>query len=1167
MAQTAVTLDDKYALESGRIFLTGTQALVRLPMMQRRRDEAAGLNTGCFISGYRGSPLGALDQQLWRARAFLEKHNIHFQPGVNEDLACTALWGSQQLNLFPESKVDGVFGMIYAKGPGIDRSGDALRHANLAGTDPNGGVLVLAGDDHTSKSSTTAHQTEYAFMDAMIPVLNPSGVQEFLDLGLFGWALSRYSGCWVAFKVVAETVDSSASVYVDPHRVKIVMPEDFDMPPNGLGIRWPDGWLEQEERLHRYKLYAALAFARANKIDKTVIDSTKRRFGIVTCGKSYLDVRQALDDLGIDEAYAEEIGLSVYKVGMTWPLERDGVRRFAEGLEEILVVEEKRAVMENQLKEQLYNWRADVRPVVVGKFDEQRNRILPSNGELTPARIARVIAERIKRFHTSPRIEQRVAFLEEQERTLASKDPGIARTPYFCSGCPHNTSTKVPEGSRALAGIGCHYMAQWMDRNTDTYTHMGAEGVPWVGQAPFTDTKHIFANLGDGTYFHSGILAIRMAVASKVNITYKILFNDAVAMTGGQPHDGPLTVPMITHQLRGEGVGRIVVVTDEPEKYDSKSDLAAATTVHHRDDLDAVQRELREIPGVTILIYDQTCAAEKRRRRKRGLYPDPPKRAFINEAVCEGCGDCSVKSNCLSVVPVETEFGRKRMIDQSTCNKDFSCVNGFCPSFVTVHGGELKHGKTSLDDRKVPDLFEALPEPALPAVDRPYGILVTGVGGTGVVTVGALLGMAAHIEGKGVSVLDMIGLAQKGGAVVTHVRIAETPEDIHAVRLANGGAQAIIGCDNVVAAGHDALSKVQPGETVATVNIHETITGDFTRNPDYVFPGAKVCSLIEETVGKTRTHLIEATELATALLGDSIATNLFMLGYAYQKGTVPVTADAILQAIELNGVAVPMNQQAFNWGRRAAHDIAAVRRIAFPEGKDAKAETPDRDPADQLREMIQTRVEYLTQYQSARYARRYTALVDKVRTVQATQTPHDTGLTEAVARYYFKLMAYKDEYEVARLHSDPAFHRKLAETFEGDYTLKFHLAPPLIAKRDPVTGELRKREYGAWLLPVFKQLAKFRMLRGTPLDPFGYTEERKAERAWIAHYAEKIEGLLDTLSPENHGLAVEIACLPEHIRGFGHVKQRSIATVTEREARLLDAYHNPKATPAVSAAE
>lgn len=1168
MAQTAVTLDDKYALESGRVYLTGTQALVRLPMMQRRRDEAVGLNTACFISGYRGSPLGALDQQLWHAKAFLQKHRIHFQPGVNEDLACTALWGTQQTNLFPGSRHDGVFGMFYGKGPGIDRSGDALRHANLAGTDPNGGVLVLAGDDHTCKSSTTAHQTEFAFVDAMIPVLNPSGVQEFLDMGLYGWAMSRYSGCWVAFKVVGETVDSSASVYVDPHRIEIALPDDFEMPPGGLGIRWPDGWLDQEERLHRHKLYAALAFARANKLNKTVIDGGKRRFGIVTCGKSYLDVRQALDDLGIDDAYAADIGLSVYKVGMTWPLERDGVRRFAEGLEEILVVEEKRALIENQLKEQLYNWRADVRPVVNGKFDEKHNLILPSNGELTPAQIARVIAQRIRRFHTSEQIEQRLAFLEEQERALADRDPGIARTPYFCSGCPHNTSTKVPEGSRALAGIGCHYMAQWMDRSTATYTHMGAEGVPWVGQAPFTDTPHVFANLGDGTYFHSGILAIRMAVAARVNMTYKILFNDAVAMTGGQPHDGPLTVAMITHQLRGEGVGRIVVVTDEPDKYGSDAGFASGTDVHHRDALDAVQRTLRETPGVTILIYDQTCAAEKRRRRKRGLYPDPPKRAFINELVCEGCGDCSAKSNCLSVVPVETEFGRKRAIDQSSCNKDFSCVNGFCPSFVTVHGGGPKRGQTRDDTRaggkEAPDLFEALPEPALPVLNGAYGILVTGVGGTGVVTVGALLGMAAHIEGKGVSVLDMIGLAQKGGAVVTHVRIAERPEDIHAVRLASGGAKLIIGCDNVVSAARDSLSKVRPGETAAAINTHETVTGDFTRNPDYRFPAKKVHETIAATVGAERTHLVEATALATALLGDSIATNLFMLGYAFQKGLVPVAAGSILEAIELNGVAVPMNQRAFLWGRRAAHDIAAVRRIALP-GKAAPESTAD--PAARLRNAIQVRIDYLTQYQNARYAARYAALVDKVRTAQVLKTPRDTGLTEAVARYYFKLLAYKDEYEVARLYADPAFMAQVSGTFEGDFKLRFHLAPPLFARRDPVTGELIKREYGSWMLGAFRLLAKLKPLRGTPFDPFGYTQERKDERALIARYEATVDELLRTLTPANHALAADIAALPERIRGFGHVKLRSMKSVAAREAELLDAFRNPKPAPAVSAAD
>ena len=746
MALRAVTLDDKYVLDRGRVYLTGTQALVRLPMMQRQRDVAAGLNTGCFISGYRGSPLGGLDQALWGARRFLERNHIRFQPAINEELGATAIWGSQQLGLFPGAKYDGVFAMWYAKGPGVDRSGDALKHGNSAGSAPHGGVLLLAGDDHTCKSSTLAHQSEYAFMDACIPVLNPSGVQEILDLGLYGWAMSRYSGCWIAFKTIAETVDSSASVDIAPERTRIVSPEDFEMPPGGLNIRWPDQPLEQEYRLHKYKLYAALAFARANRLDRIVIDSPSPRFGIVTTGKSYLDVRQALDDLGIDEAHAAEIGIRLYKVAMSWPLEREGIRHFAEGLEEILVVEEKRAVIENQFKEQLYNWREDVRPRVIGKFDENRNWILPSNGELTPAQIARVIAQRIGRFYTSPRIVERLAFLEAKERQLGGNVVPFARTPYFCSGCPHNTSTKVPEGSRAVAGIGCHYLAQFMDRSTATFTQMGGEGTPWIGQAPFTETPHIFANLGDGTYTHSGVLAIRAAVAAKVNITYKLLFNDAVAMTGGQPLDGGLSVPVLTRQLAAEGVGPIVVVTDEPDKYPLGVDFAAGVTVRHRDDLDMVQRDLRVMPGVSAIVYDQTCAAEKRRRRKRGRFPDPAKRVFINDLVCEGCGDCSKTSNCLSVVPVETEFGRKRAIDQSSCNKDYSCVEGFCPSFVTVHGGGLKKGRAGdLGEDGLP----ALPEPAHPALDEPYGILVTGVGGTGVVTIGALLGMAAHLEGKG----------------------------------------------------------------------------------------------------------------------------------------------------------------------------------------------------------------------------------------------------------------------------------------------------------------------------------------------------------------------------------------------------------------------------------
>ena len=1153
MALPAVTLDDKYALESGRVYLTGTQALVRLPMMQRQRDGAAGLNTGCFISGYRGSPLGAIDQQLWQAQRFLQNNHIHFQPGVNEDLAATAVWGSQQGDLFGDSKYDGVYAMWYGKGPGVDRSGDVLKHGNSAGSAAKGGVLLLAGDDHMAKSSTLAHQCEYSFMDALIPTLNPAGVQEFLDLGLYGWAMSRYSGCWIGFKTIGETVDSSASVYVDPHRVDIVAPTDFEMPPGGLNIRWPDSPLEQEDRLHRYKTYAAIAFARANKLDKTVIDPPKRRFGIVAAGKSYLDVRQALDDLGIDDEMAAEIGLTVYKVAMVWPLEREGLRAFAEGLEEILVVEEKRAVMENQIKEQLYNWRADVRPRVIGKFDEAGEWILPSTNELTPARIARVIAKRIARFYSNQRIEERLRFLTEKETALQAEAAPIQRIPYFCSGCPHNSSTKVPDGSRALAGIGCHYMVQWMDRNTDTFTQMGGEGVPWVGQSPFSTTEHVFANLGDGTYFHSGIMAVRACVAAGVNITFKVLYNDAVAMTGGQPMDGPLDPATITRQLYGEGVRKIVVVTDEPEKYPIGIEWARGVTVHHRDKLDQVQRDLRVTPGVTAIVYDQTCAAEKRRRRKRGLYPDPPKRAFINDLVCEGCGDCSVQSNCVSVIPEETEFGRKRAIDQSSCNKDFSCVNGFCPSFVTVHGGGPRKPRTAAAT-PAGTVWEELPRPELPIFEEPYGILVTGVGGTGVVTIGALIGMAAHIEGKGCSVLDMAGLAQKGGAVVSHVRIAPRPEDIHAVRISAGGARLVLGCDLVVAASFDVLSKIQMGGTHTIINSHETITGDFTRNPDLHFPSRRLHDLIAKAAGAGQADFLDATRLATELMGNSIATNLFMLGYAWQKGLVPLALESIEQAIELNGVSVEANKGALAWGRRAAHDLAAVEKAVQP-----RETLESHHLSDSLEEMVGRRMAFLTDYQDAAYALRYKALVDRAEAAEAERAPGVSGLAQAVARYYFKLLAYKDEYEVARLFTAPEFKAKLRAQFEGDYKLRFHLAPPLLARRDPDSGHLIKREFGPWLMHGFRLLAGLRRLRGSALDIFGYTADRRTERRLITDYEALMDEVLGGLTPETHALAVELAAVPEQIRGFGHVKEEHLAKAKAQEAELLTAFRNPTA--------
>jgi len=1161
MSLAAVSLDDKYTLESGRVFVNGVQALVRLPIMQKQRDKAAGLNTGGYISGYRGSPLGGYDQALWRAKNFLEENDIKFQPGLNEDIAATAIWGSQQVELFPGAKFDGVFGMWYGKGPGVDRSGDVLKHANSSGTSKFGGVLALAGDDHGAKSSTIAHQSEHAFMSAMIPVLNPANIQEYLDMGLLGIAMSRFSGCWVAFKTITETVESSVSVSIDPDRLKIIIPEDFEMPEGGLSARWPDPPLEQERRMQEYKLYAALAFARANKIDRVVVDSPKARFGIMATGKAYGDVRQALQDLGIDDDKAAEIGIRVYKVGMSWPLEKEGARAFAEGLEEVLVVEEKRAFIENQLKEQLYNWNENVRPRVLGKFDLEGNWILPANSELSPARIARVIAARIAEFHTSPQITERLAFLEKKERALDAEKAGISRLPYFCSGCPHNSSTKVPEGSFAMAGIGCHYMAVWMDRQTLTSTHMGGEGASWIGMEHFTNTKHMFQNLGDGTYFHSGYLAIRAAVAAKSNITYKILFNDAVAMTGGQPHDGQLTVPEVAWQVHSEGVKRVVIVTDEPDKYPVGTNFPPGITIHHRSKLDQIQRDLRDTAGVTAMIYDQTCAAEKRRRRKRGKFPDPAKRAFINDAVCEGCGDCSVQSNCLSVEPKETEFGRKRQINQSSCNKDYSCVTGFCPSFVTVHGGGVRKPKpdTSAKGANGPTL--TLPKPDAPSSAEPYNMLVTGVGGTGVVTIGALLGMAAHIEGKGVSVLDMAGLAQKGGAVITHVRISDDPDDIHAVRLGAGNADAVLGCDMVVAGSTDALAKMQAGGTRAVINSHETPTASFTLDNESNFHGDQLKKLITESTGDNLVDFLDATKLATALIGDSIATNIFMLGYAFQRGMVPLSVEAMEKAIELNGVAVETSLDTFRWGRTAAYDMKAAIEAATP----TMPEVVELPTAPSVHDVVARRVEELTNYQDAAYAKKYSDLVAHAVTVEQDRGKGLTGLAMAVANYYFKLLAYKDEYEVARLYTDPAFLKKIETQFDGDYKLHFHLAPPIISRHDAVTGEAEKQEFGPWVMNVFKVLTKLKGLRGGTFDIFGYTAERKMERQLISDYEKTIADLLKDLNTENHGIAVQIASIPEHIRGFGHVKNNQLGTAKAREAELLAAFHNP--APAATAAE
>ena len=1160
-----ITLDDKWTLDRGRAFMTGTQALIRLPMLQRERDLKAGLNTAGYITGYRGSPVTAVDQTAMKAKKHLDAHHVKFHPGMNEDLAATAVWGTQQTNLYKDAKYDGVFAMWYGKGPGVDRCGDVFKHGNNAGSSKHGGVLVLAGDDHAAKSSSTAHQSDHILTHCGIPVLYPSSVQEYIDYGLHAWAMSRYTGLWVSMKCVTDIIESGAVVDLDPDRVQIALPTDFELPPGGLNIRWPDAVLDQEVRMSNFKWYAALAYARANKLNRIIWDSKKPKIGIITAGKSYVDTRQALADLGIDEQAAADIGLRLYKVGMTWPLESEGVHEFARGLDEILVVEEKRQVMEYALKEALYNLPDGERPRVVGKFDDtgewsNKDRmghgdwLLPATYELNPAQIARAIASRISHYcaghPVEQRVKERIAYLENKELVLrnipAKANPETDRIPYFCSGCPHNSSTKVPEGSRAMAGIGCHYMVLWMDRETSTFTHMGAEGTTWIGQSPFTDEKHVFVNLGDGTYFHSGILAIRAAVAAKVNITYKILYNDAVAMTGGQNVDGPLDPGMITRQIAAEGVRPIIVVTDEPEKYPDDYAWAEGVTVRHRSELMDVQKELREMPGVSAVIYDQTCASEKRRRRKKGEFPDPAKRAVINEAVCEGCGDCSVQSNCLSVEPLETELGRKRQINQSSCNKDFSCVSGFCPSFVTVEGGGLKKPKKAATAEATPP---ALPMPAIPSVAEPFGILIAGVGGTGVVTVGQILAMAAHVEGKGAVVLDQSGLAQKGGPVMSHVRLAEHQADLHSTRVGTGSADLVIGCDQIVTASRDALSRMGEGRTWAAVNSTGATTAAFVKNPDWQFPAEGSKGAIVQACGESNVDFVDAGKIATALMGDAIATNMFMLGYAFQKGHVPLQEASLLKAIELNGVSVPFNKAAFNWGRTAAHDLASVKKLATP------SQVIEFKRSESLDDIVDRRVELLTAYQNAAYAAQYKAFVDRVRAEEA-RLGKGTRLAEAVARYFYKLMAYKDEYEVARLHTDPAFKARIANMFEGDIKLKFHLAPPLLARHDK-EGRALKKEYGSWMMGAFGVLAKLKGLRGTPFDVFGYTAERRTERALIGQYRQTVEALLPKLTPENLPQAVAIASIPEDIRGYGHVKERHLKAAREKEAALVAAFHQP----------
>lgn len=1174
-ALESVTLDDKYSLDRGRAFMSGVQALVRLPMLQRLRDAQAGLNTAGFISGYRGSPLGTYDQSLWAAKKHMEANHIVFQPGVNEELGATAVWGSQQLDLYPDTKkFDGVFGIWYGKGPGVDRCSDVFKHANMAGTAKHGGVIAIAGDDHISKSSTAAHQSDHIFKACGTPVFFPSNVQDILDMGLHAFAMSRFSGLWSGMKTIQEVVESSSSVEVDPDRVNIIIPDDFVMPSGGLHIRWPDPPLEQEARLMNYKWYAALAYVRANKLNHNVIEGPNDRFGIISSGKAYNDTRQALADLGLDDETCRQLGIRLHKVNVVWPLEATITRDFARGLQEILVVEEKRQVIEYQVKEELYNWRDDVRPNVVGKFCDEHGGewslpnpssdwLLRPNADLTPALIARAIAQRLKKLgvpaHIEARMQERIAVLDAREAALkAAKEASTGdRTPWFCSGCPHNTSTRVPEGSRAVAGIGCHYMTTWMpDRNTSTFTQMGGEGVTWVGQAPFTKEPHVFANLGDGTYFHSGLLAIRQSIAAGTNITYKVLYNDAVAMTGGQrvgERPEGHSVLQIMNSLLSEGVQKLVIVTDEPQKYDGVK-LGEGVTVHHRDELDAIQRQFRELKGCTAIIYDQTCATEKRRRRKRGTMSTPDKTVIINELVCEGCGDCSVKSNCLSVEPVETEFGRKRRINQNSCNKDYSCVNGFCPSFVTVEGGTLK--KPKKEKKGNLDSMPGIPDPVLPVAEQAWGIVVAGVGGTGVITIGSLLGMAAHLEGKGVITQDAAGLAQKGGSTWSHIQIANRVDAIYTTKVDMAKADLVIGCDPIVTATPTTMSVMQPGRTFIALNTHASPTAAFVGNPDWQSPDARCVQALVDAVGVDGIGSFDAEKAATALLGDSIYANPMMLGYAWQKGRVPLSHAALMRAMELNGVQIENNQAAFEWGRRCAHDLAAVQALYQASQVIQIVKKPSLD------EMLAKRVEFLTGYQNAAYAQQYQDFVSKVRGAEE-KLGQGTRLSQAVARYLFKLMAYKDEYEVARLHTDAAFTSKISEMFEGDFKIVHHLAPPTTAQKDD-KGQLKKKAYGPWMRKAMGVLAGMKGLRGTELDPFGRTEERKTERALIVEYRQCIETLLKDLSTDKLALAVEIASIPEEVRGYGHVKDRNLAAARTKWQGLMQRWNAPAAAAPVA---
>ncbi len=1146
VALAEVSLEDKYAKPEGAVYLTGVQALVRLLLMQQRRDQVAGLNTAGFVSGYRGSPLGGLDFTLWQAKRHLDDANVRFTPGLNEDLAATAVWGSQQTDVFGGARYDGVFGMWYGKNPGVDRTGDVFKHANTYGTSKHGGVLAVSGDDPAASSSTVPSQCEHAFISAMMPVLYPANVAEILEMGLVGYAASRYSGLWMGMKTVADTLETTATINPGPLANAFALPENFEMPPDGVSTRWPDDRWSQDVRLQNVKIPAVMAFARANRLDRTMLDAPKRRIGLVAAGKTYLDLRQALDDLGIDEAVAAEIGLCLYKVGMVWPLETEGATEFASGLEELFVVEERRSIVETQLKELTFHWPADRRPRIVGKTDEAGVPLIPSTGETSPKLLARVVGRRLAAMTGHPAITAALERLESAAATPARTGKTM-RVPYFCAGCPHARSTRLPDGSRAMAGIGCHSLSVWVPgSNTMTLCQMGGEGASWIGASPFLEDDHIFQNMGDGTYYHSGLLAIRAAIAAEVRITYKVLYNAAVAMTGGQPVEGAPDAVAIAWQVHSEGAGKVVIVAEDLARYAHGRKPPPGVPVRPREDMDLVMEECRDWPGVSVIVYDQICATEKRRLRKRGTFVGDESRVFINEMVCEGCGDCSRKSRCVAVHLKETEFGPKRVIDQSTCNTDRSCADGFCPSFVTVEGGSLRKSKPveSLGDVE-------LPAPASPRIDGSYDIIIAGVGGTGLITIGALIGMAAHLEGKQCSILDNTGLARKGGGVTTHVRLAAADTELHAARIGENSARLVIGGDLVVTSSADVLSRSRLGEARAVINHHAIPTSAQALDPDAAFDAGELERLIEEAYGEGNILASDVTMLAAALMGDSIYANIMLLGMAFQLGGVPLSEAAILKSIEMNGIAVEANTAAFTWGRLQAHDEAGLRATAGISPTDSEPET--------LMDITARRAVFLNAYQNKAYGERYQHLVTAAAHAEAAVEKSVGKFSDAVARGFFKLMAYKDEYEVARLYSHPVFRKSLEETFDGPLKLTFHLAPPLLSQSGTANG---KRAYGPWMMTAFDLLAKLKFLRGTAFDPFGYLADRKTERRLIDEYEADIQAVLAKLSVNNLETAIEIAALPDVIRGYGHVKAQAIADAAVRRAELLDKFNSSHEAPA-----